>query len=83
MSGTTCSTSFELRFAPAQAPIALAFARRPSVEAEFAAAYIGPVGNADGAFLVVNRLAELDTEPARHTARENLGLAVIDGGTFF
>ncbi|MEJ5127611.1 hypothetical protein WH367_16340 [Comamonas sp. MYb21] len=42
----------------------------------------GPIGNADGAFLVSNRLAELDTEEAKQSARANLGVQIIDGGTF-
>lgn len=43
----------------------------------------GPVGDADGALLVTARLAEFDTEEAKAEARANIGLAVIDGGTFF
>ena len=43
----------------------------------------GPVGDADGALLASARLAEFDTEEAKAAARANLGLAVIDGGTFF
>jgi len=43
----------------------------------------GPVGDAGGALLVTARLAEFDTEEAKADARTNIGLAVIDGGTFF
>lgn len=43
----------------------------------------GPVGDANGALLVTARLAELGTEEAKAEARANIGLAVIDGGTFF
>ena len=43
----------------------------------------GPVGDAGGALLVTARLAEFDTEEAKAEARANIGLAVIDGGTFF
>jgi hypothetical protein len=43
----------------------------------------GPVGNADGALLVANRLNEFDDEAKRIAARTNLGLQNIDGGTFF
>lgn len=43
----------------------------------------GPVGDADGALLVTARLAEFDTEEAKAEVRANIGLAVIDGGTFF
>ena len=43
----------------------------------------GPVGDADGALLVTARLAEFVTEEAKAEARANIGLAVIDGGTFF
>lgn len=44
----------------------------------------GPVGDASGAFLVTNRFYEIaEDESAKAIARQNLGLAVIDGGTFF
>ena len=44
----------------------------------------GPIGDADGAFLVINRFNEIaEDETAKAAARSNLGLAVIDGGTFF
>lgn len=43
----------------------------------------GPVGDANGALLITARLAEFDTEEAKADARANIGLAVIDGGTFF
>lgn len=44
----------------------------------------GPIGDAGGAFLVTNRLSEIATdETAKQAARANIGLAVIDGGTFF
>lgn len=36
-----------------------------------------------GALLAVNRLSEFDTEQKKADARANIGLAVIDGGTFF
>ena len=39
----------------------------------------GPVGNADGALLVVNRLSELATDPQAQTdAQANLGLGATD-----
>ncbi|EER61565.1 hypothetical protein AcdelDRAFT_0900 [Acidovorax delafieldii 2AN] len=40
-------------------------------------------GGASGALLAVNRLSEFDTEQKKADARANIGLAVIDGGTFF
>lgn len=43
----------------------------------------GPVGDVDGALLITARLAEFSTEEAKAEARANIGLAVIDGGTFF
>ncbi len=43
----------------------------------------GPAGDAGGALLVTARLAEFATEEAKAEARTNIGLAVIDGGTFF
>ena len=43
----------------------------------------GPPGGASGALLAVNRLSEFDTEQKKAEARTNIGLAVIDGGTFF
>ena len=44
----------------------------------------GPVGDAGGAFLVNNRFNEIAAdETAKQDARTNLGLATIDGGTFF
>lgn len=46
----------------------------------------GPPGRdgdaAGGALLAVNQLSEFDTEPKKQQARANLGLQVIDGGTF-
>lgn len=42
----------------------------------------GPPGDASGAFLVMNRLAELDTPQAKVDARENLELQHIDCGEF-
>jgi hypothetical protein len=47
----------------------------------------GPPGRdgnaAAGVLLAANRLAEFDTEAKKSAARANLGLQVIDGGTFF
>ena len=44
----------------------------------------GPIADLNGAFLVTNRLGEISgDETAKQAARANLGLAVIDGGTFF
>lgn len=43
----------------------------------------GPIGDTAGALLVSARLAEFATDEAQATARANIGLAVIDGGTFF
>ena len=43
----------------------------------------GPVGDAGGALLVTARLSEFISEEAKAEARTNIGLAVIDGGTFF
>jgi hypothetical protein len=46
----------------------------------------GPPGRdgdaAGGALLAVNQLSEFDTETKKAAARANLGLGVIDGGTF-
>lgn len=43
----------------------------------------GPAWDQGGAFMVTNRFAEIATdETAKAAARQNLGLAVIDGGTF-
>lgn len=51
------------------------------------AAEQGPPGRdgnaAGGALLAVNRLSEFDDETKKAAARSNLGLQVIDGGTFF
>lgn len=89
------TAAFALVFAPAAPSLELAFARRPSATAEFSAAYVGPpgppgpqgiqgpVGDAGGALLVTARLSEFISEEAKAEARTNLGLAVIDGGTFF
>ena len=38
---------------------------------------------AGGALLAVNRLSEFDSEQKKADARANIGLQVIDGGTFF
>ena len=39
----------------------------------------GPIGNADGVLLVVNRLSELATDPAAQAdAQTNLGLGAVD-----
>ncbi len=43
----------------------------------------GPVGDAGGAMLVTTRLSEFTSEEAKAEARANIGLSVIDGGTFF
>lgn len=47
----------------------------------------GPPGRdgdaAGGALLAVNRLSEFDNEQKKADARANIGLQVIDGGTFF
>lgn len=43
----------------------------------------GPVGDAGGALLVTTRLSEFTSEESKAEARANIGLAVIDGGTFF
>ena len=43
----------------------------------------GPIGDAGGALLVIARLSEFTSEEAKAEARANIGLAVIDGGTFF
>lgn len=44
----------------------------------------GPTADLNGAFLVTNRFGEIAAdETAKQAARANLGLAVIDGGTFF
>ena len=43
----------------------------------------GPVGDAGGALLVTARLSEFTSEEAKAEARANIGLSVIDGGTFF
>ncbi len=43
----------------------------------------GPAGDAGGALLVTARLSEFISEEAKAEARANIGLAVIDGGTFF
>lgn len=44
----------------------------------------GPIADLNGAFLVTNRFGEIAAdETAKQTARANIGLAVIDGGTFF
>ena len=44
----------------------------------------GPAGDLSLAFLVANRFYEIaENEEAKATARQNLGLQTIDGGTFF
>ena len=43
----------------------------------------GPVGDANGAFLVNNRFNEIaEDEIAKVQARLNLGVQIVDGGTF-
>lgn len=42
----------------------------------------GPPGGAEGAFLIVNRFAELDTAQAKTDARTHLELQAIDCGVF-
>lgn len=67
--------------------IELQIPRQPTVTAEIAVALVGapgPIGDAGGAFLVANKFYEIAAdEAAKQVARENLGLSVIDGGTFF
>ncbi len=89
------TAAFVLDFAPAAPELKLSFERSPVALAEFAAAYVGPpgppgpqgiqgpVGDAGGALLVTARLSEFISEEAKADARANIGLAVIDGGTFF
>ena len=43
---------------------------------------VGGVSVPVGAFMVANRLSELDTPEAKAAARANLELQNIDGGTF-
>lgn len=44
----------------------------------------GGGGSADGAFLVANNLNEIAADPpAQAQALANLGIATVDGGTFF
>ena len=67
-----------------------------AVPAEMAAAIVGPqgppgepgppgpAGDAGGALLVTNCLSELASDPAAQAqALANLGIATVDGGTFF
>jgi hypothetical protein len=58
---------------------------RPPAElpADMANVIVGPPGDAGGALLVANQLNEFDDEAKKAAARTNLGLQVIDGGTFF
>lgn len=69
-------------------PLVFRFAQPGSAEA-LALAQItpGPPGDVAGAgtfFEVASRFYEIASdETAKQTARTNLGLAVIDGGTFF
>lgn len=68
--------------------IALRLLQPPAcLPADMAQIIVGPPGppgsgGPDGAFLIVNRLSELDTDSSKAAARTNLGLQVIDGGTF-
>ena len=54
-----------------------------TLPADMAQVIVGPPGDAGGALLVANRLSEFDDETKKSAARTNLGLQVIDGGTFF
>lgn len=48
------------------------------------AAFVVAQGGGGGAFMVANRFFEIAAdETAKQAARDNLGVSVIDGGTFF
>jgi hypothetical protein len=42
----------------------------------------GDVAGVENFLAKINRLSEFDTEQAKSDARANLGVAVVDGGTF-
>ena len=71
--------------------IQLRFAQTPIYDSPLNSILVGPPGppssnsgvDPSGALLVTNRLSELALSPDAQTdARANLGLSVIDGGTF-
>jgi len=45
-------------------------------------AIVGADANFNGALAIMNRLSEFDTTQAKADAVANLGIAVVDGGTF-
>jgi hypothetical protein len=76
-----------LELTVAQPQIQLFFNPDPvEVTAEIAKALVGPNGaeaDKDLFFQVKNRFSEIaEDETAKQAARSNLGLSVIDGGTF-
>lgn len=77
-----------LQLTATRPPLSLALVPAGSSEAAALAQITpGPPGESADAhlfFQVANRFYEIaGNEPAKQTARTNLGLAVIDGGTFF
>lgn len=77
-----------LQLTATRPPLALALVPAGSSEAAALAQITpGPPGDASQAdlfFQVANRFYEIaGNESAKQTARTNLGLATIDGGTFF
>lgn len=78
----------ELQLTATRPALVFRFAQAGSAEAAALAQITpGPPGDASQAdlfFQVANRFYEIaDNEPAKQTARTNLGLATIDGGTFY
>src|SRR5574343_236220 len=53
----------ELQFAPVIAPLELQFAPAPTAAAEFAAAYVGPMGRVEGGLHIIGTLPEMGDLP--------------------
>lgn len=66
----------ELQFAPVIAPLALQFAPAPTAAAEFAAAYVGPMGRVEGGLHIIGALPEMGDLPETASSGDAY---IIDG----
>lgn len=66
----------DLQFAPVVAPLVLDFARAPSANAEFAAAYMGPMGRVEGGLNIIGTLPDMADLPE---AADSGDAYIIDG----
>lgn len=68
--------SMELQFAPVIEPMVLDFAPAPTASAEFAAAYVGPMGRVEGGLNIIGTLPDMADLPE---AADSGDAYIIDG----